>query len=230
MLTFSSIGEYGRLGNQMFQIASTIGMAMNTDQLFRFNRVPMCFNALITYMGDLPALERYEIPWGYHDLTIYNKDLHGYLQSEKYFKHCEKYIKWLFLFDSYPPKPFNEFIAVHIRRGDYDNKHHVLLDRAYYENALNQLPNIPIIVFTDDIKEAMNVLPNCDRYLSGCPMYDMALMTLADYHVIANSSFSWWGSWLADSKKIIAPSKWFGPALWHIFTPDDIYTEKMQII
>ena len=30
-----------------------------------------------------------------------------------------------------------------------------------------------------------------------------------DYHIIANSSFSWWGAWLGDSEKVVAPSNWF---------------------
>jgi hypothetical protein len=36
-------------------------------------------------------------------------------------------------------------------------------------------------------------------------------MSLCNYHIIANSSFSWWGSWLANSKQTIAPKKWFSP-------------------
>jgi hypothetical protein len=35
-------------------------------------------------------------------------------------------------------------------------------------------------------------------------------MSLCDYHIICNSSFSWWGSWLAKSKKTVAPKNWFG--------------------
>ena len=38
---------------------------------------------------------------------------------------------------------------------------------------------------------------------------DLCLMTKCNYHIIANSSFSWWGAWLGDSEKIIAPSYWF---------------------
>ena len=40
---------------------------------------------------------------------------------------------------------------------------------------------------------------------------DLCLMTLCKYHIIANSSYSWWGAWLAESKKVVSPSKWFGP-------------------
>jgi hypothetical protein len=55
-------------------------------------------------------------------------------------------------------------------------------------------------------------------------------MSLCDYHVIANSSFSWWGAWLGESKKVIAPSQWFGespdmPKNW-----SDIYCKDWIII
>ena len=42
-------------------------------------------------------------------------------------------------------------------------------------------------------------------------LVDMCLMTMCSFHVVANSSFSWWGAWLADSAKVIAPKIWFGP-------------------
>ena len=34
-------------------------------------------------------------------------------------------------------------------------------------------------------------------------------MTLCKGHIIANSSFSWWGAWLSDSDQVVAPSGWF---------------------
>ena len=42
-------------------------------------------------------------------------------------------------------------------------------------------------------------------------------MSMCQNNIIANSSFSWWAAWLNNNKdkKIIAPKKWFGPALSH---------------
>jgi len=32
---------------------------------------------------------------------------------------------------------------------------------------------------------------------------------MCHYHIIANSSMSWWGSWLANSRRTVAPKNWF---------------------
>jgi len=88
----------------------------------------------------------------------------------------------------------------------------------YYKKALSMLDDsVPVIIFTDDPEWALaESLFSSDRFYvseGNSNLFDMCLMSLCDYHIIANSSFSWWGAWLSDSKKIVAPQRWFGPPL-----------------
>jgi hypothetical protein len=63
-------------------------------------------------------------------------------------------------------------------------------------------------------------------YESNDLVYDLCLMSKCHDYIIANSTFSWWGSWLGISptKKIIAPKVWFGPAAGGIDT-NDVYCD-----
>jgi hypothetical protein len=173
-----------------------------------------------------------------------NVDLYGYFQSEKYFKNIEKDIKKDFSFNSEIVTACKEFIketingeviSLHIRRGDYLNlkSFHPTPSIEYYERALDKLPNVPVIIFSDDIEWASNQhLFDGDRFYiseSNTTDFDMCLMTICDYHIIANSSFSWWGAWLSQSKKVIAPKNWFGPSLSQHDT-SDLYCNGWEII
>jgi Glycosyl transferase family 11 len=148
----------------------------------------------------------------------------GFFQSEKYFKHIEQEIKEDFEFKDEILEPCKDMmssvenaIALHVRRTDYlQNPNHTTLDLSYYEKALQHFDDsFPVIVFSDDIEWCKNQeIFSGDRFMlseSGDHYVDLCLMTLCDYHIIANSSFSWWGAWLAkNNKEIVAPSKWFG--------------------
>lgn len=157
-----------------------------------------------------------------------NVDLFGYFQTEKYFEQISDDVKKDFTFKEEilsVAKEYritvdsNEVISLHIRRGDYVNQPwHGCCSLEYYEKALSMFnSDIPVIIFTDDPQWALNQnLFGSDRFYvsqGNSNLFDMCLMTLCDYHIIANSSFSWWGAWLADSKKVIAPQRWFGPPL-----------------
>jgi len=154
-----------------------------------------------------------------------NIDLFGYYQSEKYFKHIEVEIRNEFTFKNELIELCSEFIkenfvykdviSLHIRRGDYvSNPNHPVQDIEYYRRALNKLPDLPVIVFSDDPDWCnQQEFFSLERFAiseGNTTDTDMCLMSLCQYHIIANSSFSWWGAWLAKSNQVIAPKKWFG--------------------
>ena len=71
-----------------------------------------------------------------------------------------------------------------------------------------------------------------DRFLiseSDDNAIDLCLMTFCNSHIIANSSFSWWGAWLAGSKEVIAPKTWFGPNNAHK-SIEDLIPKRWNLI
>ena len=118
-------------------------------------------------------------------------------------------------------------ISLHIRRKDYvTNPNHTALGADYYENALKEFDeNETVLVFSDDPDWCNEQeLFADDRFMiaeGNSGWTDMCLMTMCKGHIIANSSFSWWGAWLSKSEKVVAPSGWFvGSNLEHLDTKD----------
>jgi hypothetical protein len=148
--------------------------------------------------------------------------IQGFFQTEKYFKHIKEDIKKDFSFrqdilisSKEAISELNDPISLHIRRTDYlTNPNHSSLSLEYYENALKKFDSDKtVIIFSDDPSWAyQQSLFSDNRFVvsEGQSNYmDLCLMTLCKGHIIANSSFSWWGAWLSESDKIIAPSGWF---------------------
>ena len=154
-----------------------------------------------------------------------NVNLYGFFQSEKYFKHIEDEIREDFTFVDDILNPCkeafgsDEMVGLHIRRSDYLQKqdYHPLCTQEYYKEALSKFSDtIPVVIVSDDPAWcAKQELFEPDRFLiseSNDNLVDMCILSLCKYHIIANSSFSWWGAWLANSEKVIAPKVWYGPA------------------
>jgi hypothetical protein len=174
-----------------------------------------------------------------------NVDLLGYFQSEKYFKHIEDEIRKDFTFKSDVILDcrafFDEYfidkkvISLHVRRGDYvSNPNHPVQDLSYYEEALKQFEeDAQVLIFSDDPAwcEQQEIFEGERFFVSkgGDPIADLCIMTLCNYHIIANSSYSWWGSWLANSEKTVAPKNWFaGDCAGH--DTKDLYCENWIVI
>ena len=161
--------------------------------------------------------------------------LYGYWQSERYFKDFADIIRQDFAF-KIPLDERNKQIALdiantqsvslHVRRGDYinDTKNTSVMAVCsvnYYQDAIKYIKDRfeqPVLyIFSDDItwvKEHLSTELPCVYidHNNGLESYrDMQLMSLCKHHIIANSSFSWWGAWLNPSadKVVIAPKKWF---------------------
>jgi hypothetical protein len=164
--------------------------------------------------------------------NVYN--LIGFFQSEEYFKHSEEEVRKNFEFVDYIQDDCKDMVdvvkdsvALHIRRGDYliNSQNHYNLTLDYYQEALSHFDkDQQVIIFSDDsqwCKEQKIFLE--DRFLvseTDNSRYDLYLMSKCSDFIIANSTFSWWGAWLANKGKIIAPKQWFGPALDHKNTKD----------
>jgi hypothetical protein len=168
-----------------------------------------------------------------------NISLYGYFQTEKYFKHIEEDIRTAFTFVDEIKEPTQEsfksnfgdteVISLHVRRGDYlKYSHHPVQTLEYYAEGLSHMPeDIPVMIFSDEIEWCKEKeLFQGDRFIfseKNNTGVDLCLMSLCSYSIIVNSSFSWWGSWLARSKKTVAPKNWFGLPLLH--NTNDLYCD-----
>lgn len=247
MLTFSKLGRVGRNGNAMFQIASVIGLATklgyeygfpewkNYDQLERFGGgedidIQKWFKNPLPPMAE-GDYTKYNWPWGYHeDKRVKDwTDLVGHFQSEKYFLHCEELIRHYFTFKHETERKTNT-VAVHFRGGDYGGDYHPTCTREYYRRAFDYFEDgFKFLLFTDDPERAKEVIPfPFELAPEGHSMEHLEMMSKCDAHIIANSTFSWWGAWLADSRRVIAPAHWFGPAAK--LDASDIYPENWIVI
>lgn len=246
MVTFKNLGRYGRIGNQMFEIASTIGIAtkcrlgygfpkwMNYDQLERFGGgedidIQRWFANPLPKLIEANYTDRH-IKWGYHDVTVPDwTNLNGHMQSERYFAHCSDLIRYYFEFAN-KTQPMRNTVAVHFRGGDYGDDYHPHCTPDYYRKALDLIgTNKTILVFSDSPDLALSVIGRGEAIRGNHSMVDLELMSQCDHHIIANSTFSWWGAWLANSKQVIAPKRWFGPNASQL-TTKDMYPSNWSVL
>ena len=232
MITYSKLGSKGNLGNQFFQIASTIGIAKMYQHDYFFPK----WNYAIYFENELPSSSKddsfiylKELEFNYHQWNISNNgnyDIEGWLQTEKYFE--PKKTKSVFKFkEDFTTKTLEKHnyifkkktILVSVRRGDFvNNPKYFQLSYKYYILALiNNFPDLEdrTIVFTsDDIsycKFHYSFLKNAIFLENISPMEQIVLGINCDDYVISNSTFSWWIAWLGENenKRIFRPVKNF---------------------
>lgn len=160
-----------------------------------------------------------------------NVYLDGYWQSEKYFFDVKNILKKEFTVKFEQTGKNKEIaevitstnsVSIHVRRCDYiTNKTFVVCCLDYYYRCISfidQNINSPeFFVFSDDpnwVKDNLKI--NFKTTFISCNnadtnYEDLRLMSLCKHNIIANSTFSWWSTWLNNnlSKIVIAPKQWF---------------------
>jgi hypothetical protein len=162
--------------------------------------------------------------------------LDDYFQSERFFAAAADKVRRAFRFSREPEPEVAQLLQqiherpsvdINVRGGDYLNLTNRSifnsLDRDYYRAAylevVREEPDAIFYLITNDPKRAQEVLVDIpkdkivfvDAEVSGLRGAEyLRIMSACKHHIIANSSFSWWGSWLSQSRGLtIAPAHWY---------------------
>jgi len=231
---------YGGLGNQLFQYAfgkvqESNGIVVRYDlswfrrpQVFPRPYVLDKFRVNVKTQISVDLLRRLrKIKERGFALDLLNLDNHyfnGYWQYIVYYKDIIPILKKEFCIKKeLLTKEFFELkekivnsnsIALHVRRGDLlINDRDYAQELDYYERALNCMKafkkDCEIFVFSDDMEWCKENFKNV-TFISLIDYLDFELMKFCKHFIICNSTFSWWTSFLSESKNktIIAPKMW----------------------
>jgi len=219
-VSFSRLGVHGRLGNQLFQLAATISLAATHGARYLFPpweyapHFSLPTESFDSACRDGVARNVYKEPWhrlGCYDAIPYDGgdlDLVGYFQSERYFLEHQALLRKLFAFRR-PAERKPGACSVHVRRCDYRHIPDMMMGMDYFIEAMRRVSCQRFIVFSDDIPWCREHFTDGDvTFALGTPEQDLAEMAACEHHIIANSSFSWWGAWLDPNpnKTVVAPN------------------------
>lgn len=170
-----------------------------------------------------------------------NVYLKGYWHSERYFVDIADLLRQELTIKAEPDSnnlamiriiQQTESVNLHVRRGDFvssaaTNKLHGVCSLSYYENAITEVTKTVkeprFFVFSDDIAWVQHNLslayPVTYVTHNGAEKdyEDLRLMSHCKYHIMANSTFSWWGAWLSayPQKIVVAPKQWTQNPAWN---------------
>lgn len=229
---------HGRLGNNLFQIATVISTAKKLGSNFVFPN-----NTWAGHRGKIDVdLSIFDYDFTRQDLDIenvYNEKLFnyepiqfegsevklsGFFQSWKYFEDIKQdLIQKYFVPNKNILENLEKYsiteqsLGISVRRGDYlmlqDN--HCVLSIDYYQRIINEYFENrvdSIYIFSDDLEWCSETFGHGCEYVKEDIGTQLFMMTRMKHLIMSNSTFSWWGAYL-NSKQgtIIAPTPWFGP-------------------
>ncbi len=201
---------------------------------------PTYFDTIFPWVADEEMKDSTEVAeraFAFAPLSVVpgNVLLTGYFQSSKYFEAFRSELlfhlrKPELLPQDHPlvaallqHKRTDRYVSLHVRRGDYvGHSKHPTQTLEFYQKAWEQISArehapLHLVIFSDDLawcREHLNLNNTTDCTYVDFLSHDyqeLQLMSLCDHHIIANSSFSWWGAYL-DNKSYgitVAPANWF---------------------
>lgn len=159
-------------------------------------------------------------------------DMCGFQQMRE--KVVEKY------FEASSVASMENTISMHFRLGDYKKltNIHPIMTYEYYRNSMNYIltkssPRSPFTIYyfceEEDVDIVAGIIDNLEEDFRASPILfirvnprlkdweQMLFMSCCSHHIIANSSFSWWGAYLnrTPTKIVCYPSVWFGADATH---------------
>lgn len=255
MLTFSMLGDHGRLGNQMFQFSMLKSVALKNNFNFSIpkenHQLFDCFDLkckvydLKKNINIINKLHTYREKSFSFDSNVFsvgdNINFIGNYQSEKYFSSIREELLNDFSFKQeilniannlyIQQKKEKEIVAVHVRRGDYVNlqNFHPLCDMEYYKKCLDLFDNCDIFIFSDDIKwckeNFRNISKNNITYCDSNNPYVDLCIMSICDHNIIANSSFSWWSAWLNKNK---NKKVIAPKKW--FGPDYYYHDTSDLI
>jgi len=235
-MTAIAVALNGGLGNQLFQLAAAETIASETGRTFcivnaisptTVHTKANYFESMLSAWAECPQLES---PYGNVEEPSYVKhDWSTLLPADKSVCLNGYFQNWRYI-----PSTFRDRLRLpscaplqgaflHIRGGDYVNNwvHDIGLARGYYQRAIQQFPEgTHFYIFTNDLPYAksLDILQTIPHtYMDSDEATSLAQMaSCTEGGICANSSFSWWGAYLAPNRTIIMPDKWFGSDYVHI--------------
>ena len=225
-ISYKALGANGRLGNQLFQIAGTLGRAQRAGDIS---------NAVFPLWAYQPY---FNVPSRYfvaaNEITATIDGGYAYMQDLREFSSCTEVIQEFFQPTEFAitearslHRHFNQHAhttAVHVRRGDYLGipATFTVCPIHYFTQAMNEMrakfPETHFLVLSDDSEWCIeNFAQFTDVTVVTSPinatpvqsvMADFNLMRSCDAFIISNSTYSWWAAYSSQSTDVICPSRW----------------------
>jgi hypothetical protein len=221
----------------LFQIAAVIGIARKSNQSYGF--APLInsdhkerfgsaepVNIEDYFVHPFPRLNKpvqqfanRNYAWGFHDIYLPagDWDISGHFQCDRYFDKDIDEVRALMTMKD--EVDYSDHVAIHVRRGDYDDRYHPRIGIEYYAPAVANFPkDSRFLLFSDEPQLALEMFKDGFHEITvvsgNTYLEDFKIMKRCGGFITANSSFSLMAAILsaAPGKKIVCPRRWFGPA------------------